>query len=129
MLIGNLGSDPETRVMPSGQYVANMRIATSESWTDKATGQPQTRTEWHTVVAFGRLAEVIRQYLHKGDRIWIEGSLKTRKWTDQNNVERYSTEIVARDMMMLSSKSSNTYTEHNQQPAPEDSGFDDDIPF
>jgi single-strand DNA-binding protein len=101
ILIGNLGADPETRAMPSGTTVANLRVATSESWRDKQTGEQQERTEWHRVALFGRLAEVAGEYLRKGSQVYIEGSLRTRKWQDKQGNERYSTEIVGNDMQML----------------------------
>ena len=101
ILVGNLGADPETRAMPSGSTVANLRIATSESWRDKQTGEQQERTEWHRVALFGRLAEVAAEYLKKGSQVYIEGSLRTRKWTDKQGQERYSTEIIGNDMQML----------------------------
>jgi len=101
ILVGNLGADPETRAMPSGATVANLRIATSESWRDKQSGEQQERTEWHRVVLFGRLGEVAAEYLKKGSQVYIEGSLRTRKWQDKQGVERYSTEIVGNEMQML----------------------------
>jgi len=101
ILIGNLGADPETRAMPSGATVANLRIATSESWRDKQTGEQQERTEWHRVAFFGRLAEVAGEYLRKGSQVYIEGSLRTRKWQDKQGNDRYSTEIVGNDLQML----------------------------
>src|SRR5712675_614666 len=101
ILIGNLGADPETRAMPSGTTVANLRIATSESWRDKQSGEQQERTEWHRVVLFGRLGEIAAEYLKKGSQVYIEGSLRTRKWQDKQGTERYSTEIVGNDMQML----------------------------
>ncbi len=104
ILIGNLGADPETRAMPSGTTVANLRIATSESWRDKQTGEQQERTEWHRVALFGRLAEVAGEYLRKGSKVYIEGSLRTRKWQDKEGKDRYSTEIVGNDMQMLDSR-------------------------
>jgi single-strand DNA-binding protein len=104
ILIGNLGADPETRAMPSGTTVANLRVATSESWRDKQTGEQQERTEWHRVALFGRLAEVAGEYLRKGSQVYIEGSLRTRKWTDKQGNERYSTEIVGNDMQMLGAR-------------------------
>jgi len=91
ILIGNLGADPETRAMPSGSQVANLRIATSESWRDKTSGEQQERTEWHRVALFGRLAEIAAEYLRKGSQVYIEGSLRTRKWQDKQGNERYST--------------------------------------
>src|SRR5579871_2180829 len=101
ILIGNLGADPETRAMPSGTTVANLRIATSESWRDKQSGEQQERTEWHRVVLFGRLGEIAAEYLKKGSQVYIEGSIRTRKWQDKSGQERYSTEIVGNDMQML----------------------------
>ena len=101
ILIGNLGADPETRAMPSGTSVANLRIATSESWRDKQSGEQQERTEWHRVALFGRLAEIATEYLRKGSQVYIEGSLRTRKWQDKQGVERYSTEIIGNELQML----------------------------
>src|SRR4029077_15743807 len=97
----NLGADPETRAMPSGTTVANLRVATSESWRDKQTGEQQERTEWHRVALFGRLAEVAGEYLRKGSQVYIEGSLRTRKWQDKQGNERYSTKIVGNELQML----------------------------
>ncbi len=105
ILIGNLGQDPETRYMPSGGAVTNLTIATSETWKDKQTGQPQERTEWHRVVFFNRLAEIAGEYLKKGSKVYIEGSLRTRKWQDKaTGADRYTTEIVANEMQMLDSR-------------------------
>jgi single-strand DNA-binding protein len=101
ILVGNLGADPETRAMPSGTTVANLRIATSESWRDKQTGEQQERTEWHRVALFGRLAEIAGEYLRKGSQVYIEGSLRTRKWQDKQGNERYSTEIIGNELQML----------------------------
>src|SRR2546430_8279662 len=101
IIIGNLGADPETRAMPSGTTVANLRVATSESWRDKQTGEQQERTEWHRVALFGRLAEIAGEYLRKGSQVYIEGSLRTRKWQDKQGNDRYSTEIVGNDLQML----------------------------
>ena len=106
ILVGNLGNDPETRAFPSGDMVTNITLATSETWKDKQTGQPQERTEWHRVVFHRRLAEIAGEYLHKGSKVYIEGSLKTRKWQDKaTGQDRYTTEIVAREMQMLDSRS------------------------
>jgi single-strand DNA-binding protein len=105
ILIGNLGADPETRAMPSGTTVANLRVATSESWRDKQTGEQQERTEWHRVALFGRLAEIAGEYLRKGSQVYIEGSLRTRKWQDKQGNERYSTEIVGNELQMLNGRS------------------------
>lgn len=104
MLIGSLGKDPEMRQIPNGGAVANITVATSESWKDKNTGQNQERTEWHRVVFFNRLAEIVCQYLKKGSKIYIEGQLRTRKWQDKSGQDRYTTEIVASEMQMLDSR-------------------------
>lgn len=101
ILIGNLGQDPEVRYMPQGGAVANLSIATSESWKDKTTGEMKEQTEWHRVVIYQRLAEIAGEYLRKGSKVYIEGKLKTRKWQDQQGVERYTTEIVANELQML----------------------------
>ena len=101
ILVGNLGQDPEIRYLPSGGAVTNVSLATTESWKDKQTGQPQERTEWHRIVFFNRLAEISGEYLRKGSQVYIEGKLQTRKWQDQNGQDRYSTEIVANEMQML----------------------------
>lgn len=105
ILIGNLGADPDMRAMPSGEQVVNISIATSESWSDKQTGEKRERTEWHRVVAFRKLAEIIGQYCRKGSKLYVEGRLQTRKWTDQNGVEKYTTEIIADNIEMLDSRS------------------------
>ena len=104
ILVGNLGRDPEQRTFPSGDQVANVTIATTDKWKDKQTGEMKEATEWHRVVFNGRLAEIAGQYLHKGSQVYVEGSLRTRKWTDQSGVEKYSTEIRADQMQMLGSK-------------------------
>ena len=104
ILIGNLGQDPDVRFLPSGNPVANLRIATTDTWTDRQSGQRQERTEWHSVVLFNKLAEIAQQYVKKGSRIYIEGRLQTRKWQGQDGQDRYSTEIVANDMQMLDSR-------------------------
>jgi single-strand DNA-binding protein len=101
ILIGHLGADPETRYMPSGDAVTNLRIATSESWKDKTSGEQQERTEWHNIVMFRRLAEIAAEYLRKGSQVYIEGSLRTRKWQDKDGNDRWTTEIVADEMQML----------------------------
>lgn len=144
ILIGNLGADPEVRYMPSGGAVTNVTVATSESWKDKQTGEQQDRTEWHRVVFFNRLAEIAGEYLRKGSKVYIEGSLRTRKWQDQNGVERYTTEIVAAEMQMLDSRgagvggASAPSMGHSAPPATMNSSapaamaseeFDDEIPF
>lgn len=104
ILVGNLGQDPETRYMPSGGAVTNATIATSETWKDKQSGQPQERTEWHRVVFFNRLAEIAGEYLKKGSKVYVEGALRTRKWQDKDGQDRYTTEIVAAEMQMLDSR-------------------------
>ena len=153
ILVGNLGNDPEHRVLPSGGAVTNISIATSESWKDKNTGQPQERTEWHRVVFFNRLAEIAAEYLRKGSKVYVEGALRTRKWQDQSGQDKYTTEIVANEMQMLDSRGAgggggdtgnwggnNTSTNYGggqqspTQPSPSpmpatDAPFDDDIPF
>ena len=146
ILIGNLGADPETRAMPSGTTVANLRVATSESWRDKQTGEQQERTEWHRVALFGRLAEIAGEYLRKGSQVYIEGSLRTRKWQDKQGNERYSTEIIGNELQMLGGRGGGAaaagagaeggaraatapaYAEESGSPARSDE-FDDDIPF
>jgi single-strand DNA-binding protein len=104
ILVGNLGADPETRAMPSGMSVTNLRIATSESWKDKTSGEQKERTEWHAIVMFGRLGEIAAEYLRKGSQIYVEGALRTRKWQDKEGRDRFSTEIVASEMQMLGSR-------------------------
>ncbi len=141
ILVGNLGQDPETRYMPSGKAVTNLRIATSDSWKDKQTGEQREQTEWHTVVMFERLAEIAAEYLRKGSQVYIEGRLRTRKWQDKEGRDRYSTEIVANDMQMLGGRSGGgagtesraeprpAGGERSSAPPPRDDAFDDDIPF
>lgn len=144
ILIGNLGADPEVRYMPSGGAAATLTIATSESWKDKQTGEQQERTEWHRVVFFNRLAEIAGEYLRKGSKIYVEGSLRTRKWQDKTSgQDRYTTEIVGNEMQMLDSKGGGSAGNFDQsQPntssrapatadsaAPGPDAFDDDIPF
>jgi single-strand DNA-binding protein len=150
ILIGNLGADPETRAMPSGTTVANLRVATSESWRDKQSGEQQERTEWHRVALFGRLAEIAAEYLKKGSQVYIEGSLRTRKWQDKQGNERYSTEIIGNELQMLGGRgggggaagapergasSAPAYAEEHAgggggaAPASRGEEFDDDIPF
>ena len=135
-LVGNLGADPETRATRGGDPVVSLRVATSETWTDKQ-GERQERTEWHTVTVFGKLAGVCDQYLRKGSRIYIEGSLRTEKWQDNSGNDRYTTKVVAREMLMLDgakgggdhgARSERQPEERPARPAPEPE-FDDDIPF
>ncbi|MBK8993534.1 MAG: single-stranded DNA-binding protein [Gammaproteobacteria bacterium] len=157
ILIGNMGAEPETRYLPSGGAVTNIRLATSESWKDKNTGQQQERTEWHRVVFFNRLAEIAGEYLHKGSKVYIEGALRTRKWQDKEGKDQYTTEIVANEMQMLDSRGAGGGSAHGgddygsgggfapeprpapaRAPAPasapagksdEPPAWDDDIPF
>lgn len=154
ILVGNLGADPEVRYMPSGGAVTTVSIATSQSWKDKQTGEQKEATEWHRVVFFSRLAEIAGEYLRKGSQIYVEGSLRTRKWQGQDGQDRYTTEIVANEMQMLGSRSGGTASFNDAQPssgyaassspqrqgaqAPQQSStppppayddFDDDIPF
>lgn len=119
-IIGNLGQDPEVKYMPSGGAVTNVSIATSETWKDKNTGQPQERTEWHSVVFFNRLGEIAGEYLKKGSKVYIEGSLRTRKWQAQDGTDRYTTEIVANEMQMLDGRNDN---QGGRSPAPQQSGY------
>jgi single-strand DNA-binding protein len=148
ILIGNLGNDPDVRYTASGAAVANISLATAESWRDKESGEQQERTEWHRVVFFGRLAEIVAEYLKKGSQIYVEGRLQTRKWQDKEGKDRYSTEIVANEMQMLGSRSgggsNQSYMDqtppHDESMSPgdkpqkttansKDDDFDDDIPF
>jgi single-strand DNA-binding protein len=150
ILVGNLGADPETRSMPSGMTVANIRIATTESWKDKASGAQQERTEWHNVALFGRLGEIAAEYLRKGSQVFVEGKLRTRKWQDKQGNDRFTTEIIADNMQMLGGRagggggadrnagaSAAPRDDYDQSasPSPSPAGagsrddFDDDIPF
>ena len=148
ILIGNLGQDPETRAMPSGKAVTNVRVATSDSWRDKTTGEQKEQTEWHTVVFFDRLAEIAAEYLRKGSQVYIEGRLRTRKWQDKSGNDRYTTEVVANEMQMLGGRpggapagerapraASSGRDELAEAPAAAagagraDDNLDDDIPF
>lgn len=122
ILVGNLGADPETRYTASGSAITNIRIATSESWKDKQTGENQERTEWHRIVFFNRLAEIAGEYLRKGSQVYIEGSLRTRKWQDQSGQDRYSTEVVASEMQMLGSRGGSGGDSFSQ-PEAQQSGF------
>lgn len=127
ILVGNLGQDPETKYLPSGSAVTNLRIATNESWKDKDTGEKKEKTEWHSVSMFGKLAEIAGQYLRKGSQVYIEGKLQTRKWQDKNGNDRYTTEIVANEMQMLGGKGGQPAHEPPVQPGPDD--FNSEIPF
>ena len=152
ILVGNLGRDPETRYMPNGEAVTNCTLATTDSWKDKTSGEKKEATEWHRVVFFRRLAEIAGQYLKKGSQVYIEGALKTRKWTDKDGVEKYTTEIVADSMQMLGSRQGSGEAPSRDsaepprdagaaagrggaaQPAQQPAGagfndFEDDIPF
>jgi single-strand DNA-binding protein len=152
ILVGNLGADPETRYTAGGAAITNIRLATSETWRDKQTGENQERTEWHRVVFFSRLAEIAGEYLRKGSQVYIEGSLRTNKWQDQSGQDRYTTEIIANEMQMLGSRggesdspparqsgfrdsgspqqAANRAAPSRQQAEPVDDGFaEDDIPF
>lgn len=115
-IVGNLGKDPESKFLPSGGAVSNFSVATSESWKDKNTGQPQERTEWHRICAFGKLAEICNEYLRKGSKVYVEGALRTRKWQDQSGQDKYTTEIVIDEMQMLDSRGDNQA--QGQQSAP-----------
>ena len=146
ILVGHLGKDPETKYMPSGGAVTNVTLATSESWKDKSSGEKQEKTEWHRVVFFNKLAEIAGEYLKKGSQVYVEGSLRTRKWQNKEGVDQYTTEIVANEMQMLCGKpgsgagggdysqaspgrSSSQQASPQAQPAGMDVPFDDDIPF
>jgi single-strand DNA-binding protein len=148
ILVGNLGQDPESRTTPGGTTVTNIRIATTDSWTDKQSGEKKEQTEWHTVVMWNRLGEIAAEYLRKGSQVYIEGRLQTRKWQDKEGKDRYSTEVVASDMQMLGgrgggggaaqeTRDSREGQSRGGAPAPAAAGggggsaadFDDDIPF
>lgn len=150
ILVGNLGNDPEVKYTASGSAIANLTVATSEEWKDKATGESKSLTEWHRVVLFGKLAEVAGEYLRKGSQVYIEGQLRTRKWTDSAGVEKYTTEVVVNvggTMQMLGGKQDAKTQQQSgwgqpQQPKPQQhskppssgpheppTNFDDDIPF
>ena len=125
-IIGYLGQDPTTRYMPNGDAVANVSIATSEAWTDKASGEKKEHTEWHRVNFWGRLAEVVGEYLKKGSQVYVEGSLRTRKWQDKDGNDRYSTEVRADRMVMLGRRDGETKPA-GQKPAVKEAGGDDDL--
>jgi single-strand DNA-binding protein len=154
ILVGNLGADPDTRYMPSGKAVTNIRVATSESWKDKQTGDMQERTEWHSIVMYDKLGEIAAEYLRKGSQVYIEGKIRTRKWQDKEGKDRYTTEVIADQMQMLggrgggggaSSEPREPRSATRQAPASDDRSdraaapvdeagggggeFDDDIPF
>jgi single-strand DNA-binding protein len=134
ILVGNLGQDPELKNLPSGSAVCNLRIATSESWKDKQTGEMKEQTEWHSISLFGRLAEIAAQYLRKGSQVYIEGRLRTRKWQDKSGADRYTTEIIADELQLLGGKGDGQRSERpaqaKQQAEPKQRDeFEDDIPF
>ena len=154
IIVGNLGRDPETRYMPNGEAVTNIAVATTESWKDKSSGEKKEITEWHRITFYRKLAEIAGQYLKKGSQVYVEGRLQTRKWTDKENIERYTTEIIADSMQMLGSRQGmggNTSMDDEygsgggnapaprqnaaparpaaSKPAPNFSDMDDDIPF
>ncbi|HVL77234.1 MAG TPA: single-stranded DNA-binding protein [Noviherbaspirillum sp.] len=153
IIVGNLGRDPETRYMPSGDAITNIAVATTDRWKDKATGEQKEQTEWHRIAFFGKLAEIAGQYLKKGSQVYVEGRLRTRKWTDKDGAERYTTEIVADAMQMLGSRQGaggsgaqmddgyggapaprqnaggGGASRPASRPAPNFSDMDDDIPF
>jgi len=137
IILGHLGKDPEVRYTPGGAAVANITVATSEQWKDKTSGEKQEKTEWHRIVFFGRLAEVVGEYLKKGAQIYVEGRLQTRKWQDKEGKDRYTTEIVANEMQMLGGRGEGRPVEGDPQPKPTSQekpepskpDFSDDIPF
>lgn len=154
LIMGNLGADPEVRYMPSGGAVANLRVATTEAWKDRQSGEKQERTEWHRIVLYNRLGEIAAQYLKKGSRVFVEGSIRTNKWQDQNGNDRYTTEIIGSSMQLMDSKGSSgsaAFDDEAASSAPASSSnssqgsggktsskapattadeeFDDDIPF
>ena len=137
IIVGNLGNDPEIRTMPNGEAVANISVATSESWTDKNTGERREVTEWHRIVLYRRLAEIAGQYLRKGSQVYVEGRLKTRKWQDSNGQDRYTTEIQGDNLQMLDvrqdepkqAKASKEKPEPLSAMAEQGDSFDDNIPF
>jgi single-strand DNA-binding protein len=146
ILVGHLGQDPQTRAMPSGKSVVNLRLATTDQWRDRQTGENKENTEWHTVVMFDRLAEIAAEYLRKGSQVYVEGKLRTRKWQDKDGHDRYSTEIVANEMQMLGGRGggqsqgggggyepreapAREATQGEGRPAGGGDEFDDDIPF
>ena len=139
ILVGNLGNEPDSRPLPNGGAVTNISIATSDTWKDKNTGEMQERTEWHRVVFFGKLGEIAGLYLHKGSKVYVEGALRTEKWTDKDGHDRYTTKVIANEMQMLDKKSElpDNQSEVSQPASPSTKptdqaamdAFDDDIPF
>lgn len=141
ILVGRLGTEPESRAFPNGGSVCNLRVATSETWKDKQTGERQERTEWHRCVLRNKLGEIAQQYLHKGSQVYLEGRIQTRKWQGKDGSDQYTTEVVCNEMTMLDSKPQNgdghTQSGYNNQPAAANAGtnepdpdyYDDKIPF
>jgi single-strand DNA-binding protein len=142
IIVGNVGQDPEVRYMPSGSAVAEVSVATSEQWKDKQSGEKQERTEWHRVTFFGRLAEIVGEYVRKGSQIYVEGSIRTEKWQDKQGQDRYTTKIIANEMQMLGGRTGGstgfqqdmpsqapTQSTPAAAPAGSSADFDDDIPF
>lgn len=129
IILGNVGKHPETRHMPQGGAVVNFSVATSETWKDKNTGQQQERTEWHKIVVFGRLAEIVAEYVHKGDKIYVEGALRTRKWQDKDGADKYSTEIIASEIQMLGSKQDREPRRADPPVQSQQDSWDDSVPF
>lgn len=132
ILVGNLGKDPETRYAPSGDAICNITLATTDTWRDKATGEKREATEWHRVAFFGKLAEIAGQYLRKGSQVYVEGSLRTRKWQDKDGQDRYTTEVEATEMKMLGGRSDNSQSNTSRRAQAEGAtvgDLDDDIPF
>ena len=142
IIVGNLGNDPEIRTMPNGELVVNISVATSESWTDKNSGEKKEVTEWHRIVIYRKLAEIAAQYLHKGSQVYVEGRLKTRKWQDNNGQDRYSTEIQCDNLQMLGGRQDAAQNQPSkqqdkqqkaqskpQQSEPPVDAFDDNVPF
>jgi single-strand DNA-binding protein len=129
IIVGHLGADPEIKYMPSGTAVANVTIATSESWKDKTTGEKQEKTEWHKVTFYKKLAEIVGEYLKKGAQIYVEGRLQTRKWQAKDGTDRYTTEIIASEMQMLGSKPPVANSEPSDAPSEKPDFDDSEIPF
>lgn len=135
IVVGNLGRDPETRYMPSGEQVTNIAVATTDKWKDKQSGEQREATEWHRISFFGKLAEIAGQYLRKGSQVYIEGKLRTRKYTDKDGIERFATEIIAEQMQMLGGKGDSQQSGKNDYAAAKQGGarqtdpFNDDVPF
>ncbi|MBT3892323.1 MAG: single-stranded DNA-binding protein [Gammaproteobacteria bacterium] len=135
IIVGNLGNDPDVKYTQDGRAIANISVATTESWKDKSSGEQQSKTEWHRIVFFNRLAEIVSEYLKKGSQVYVEGKLQTRKWQDQSGADRYTTEIVANEMQMLGGRDGQgkaPQRQKQQQQQKQQGGFpdmDDDIPF